>query len=382
MTAKKSKKPTKKKEIECLHCGTLFTPERSTAKFCSDSCRQVANKNGKPTRKSRRTIDEKIDRLVNTGFIGFISSHCKRAGTIEILKNVDFVELYDLFACKGRWQFNMEDQGKLNISHYIPVAGAGGQIGTLHPHNLGIWPESINKSFQNQSLPFGISIPVSTLDPNLSCSSTGEAWTKIKQTFKSELGQLLSERSPTETSRYTQVKWAMKHGSTLSESKLQKMDKDEFKAHIEHLGYQPPTYRGNGSTSIMGVLHSELERQHRLYPNLGLGETIEILTFLRNATQWASHTLNLTCKDWSHAAKLVEQGYRAAILHQHKELALTTISLCDTLERYSDNPVPDVPAKLSEYVNQLPLANLREHNNVPTYSFDDSFELDEIECPF
>lgn len=368
----------KNKNKKCKHCKKFFSPQRSTAKFCSDSCRQTFNRGGQSRTIRATSPDAKINKLLNTGFMLFVLSQCERAQTVQILDGVDFVNLYDIYACKQRLQFNMENDLKLDISHYIPVVGAGGQMGTLHPNNLGIWPATLNRSFKNGILPFGVSIPLETLKPELSCKDKSEAFKKLKIHYQSELLNLVEQRKPSETMRYKQIKWVMKRDTTFTESYLAKLSQSDFKLLLENMGYVSTSYKGDGSVSLLSVLQRELDRQSRLFPETCLHETIEILSWLSDAVSWGTSIPNIYCSDFTRAKTLLGACYRAAILHAHKELALMTISLCSILERYSDNPVPNVPSKLQGYVNSLPIAKLNSWDTGIHESFvSPDFELEE-----
>ncbi|WP_338882522.1 hypothetical protein [Aeromonas hydrophila] len=368
----------KNKNKKCQHCKKLFTPRRSTAKFCSDSCRQTFNRGGQSRTVRATSPDAKINKLLNTGFMLFVLSQCERAQTIQILDGVDFVNLYDVYACKQRLQFNMENDIRLDLSHYVPVMCAGGKIGTLHPNNLGIWPAGLNRSFKNGSLPFGVSIPVENLKIELSCKNKSEAFKKLKIHYQSELINLVTQRKPAETMRYKQIKWVMKRDSSFTESYLTKLSQSDFKVILDNMGYLSTSYKGDGSVSLLSVLQRELDRHSRLYPETNLSETIEILSWLSDAVSWGTSIPNIYCRDFTRAKTLLEACYRAAILHAHKELALMTISLCNVLERYSDNPVPNAPSKLKGYVNSLPVAKLHSWDTGIHESFvTPNFELEE-----
>lgn len=125
-----------KKKLErvytCQHCSTEYTCVRyTTSRFCSAKCRTQS--------RNTKTASKRIANLPCSDEWLWVSRECKRAGTVEILKDVDLVELFSVyrrrFKCYG-WNEDKQ-KSKFHLCHISPAQGKD-TVGLLHHQNLFI----------------------------------------------------------------------------------------------------------------------------------------------------------------------------------------------------------------------------------------------------
>jgi hypothetical protein len=126
----------KKKKFEriytCQHCNTEYKAVRyTTSRFCSVQCRTQS--------RSTKTAAKRISNLPCSDEWLWLSRECKRAGTVEILQDVDLVELFAIyrrrFRCYG-WDAEKK-KSKFHLCHISPAQGKD-SVGLLHHQNLFI----------------------------------------------------------------------------------------------------------------------------------------------------------------------------------------------------------------------------------------------------
>jgi hypothetical protein len=133
----------------CQHCGSHFSAKRKDAKYCSSRCNKAA-KALRDVSKLKRQEDRhktKLSKLANSSFGLWLSSQCKRAGTVEILVGHSKDTLTQLVALKHKATkaCSMSDGligGEHHLSHIAPVAGK--HLGLLNADNLIIVPSQWN----------------------------------------------------------------------------------------------------------------------------------------------------------------------------------------------------------------------------------------------
>lgn len=127
---------TNKKKLErsyiCSVCSTIYTtPKYSKTHYCSKSCSNAS--------RSNKTASKRIEKLPYSDNWLWIAREARRAGTVEILRDVDLEKLFEVYnrryKCFG-WD-NETKKSKFHLCHIHPVAGDG-SIGLLHHENLFI----------------------------------------------------------------------------------------------------------------------------------------------------------------------------------------------------------------------------------------------------
>ncbi len=115
----------------CQHCNIEFTTSQYAAKYCSVKCRTQS--------RNTKTASKRIANLPCSDEWLWVSRECKRAGTVEILTDVDLVELFSVyrrrFKCYG-WNEDKQ-KSKFHLCHISPAQGKD-TVGLLHHQNLFI----------------------------------------------------------------------------------------------------------------------------------------------------------------------------------------------------------------------------------------------------
>lgn len=126
----------KKKKFErvyiCQHCNTEYKAVRyTTSRYCSAQCRTQS--------RSTKTADKRIANLPVSDEWLWVARECKRAGTVEVLQDVNLVELFAVyrrrFRCYG-WDAEKQ-KSKFHLCHISPAQGES-TVGLLHHQNLFI----------------------------------------------------------------------------------------------------------------------------------------------------------------------------------------------------------------------------------------------------
>ncbi|SEC13357.1 hypothetical protein [Pseudomonas anguilliseptica] len=127
---------TNKKKLEriytCSVCSTSYPTTRySNTHYCSPSCRSKA--------RSDKTAAKRIEKIPYSDNWLWIAQECRRAGTAEVLQDVDLEKLFEIYnrryKCYG-WDSDKK-QSKFHLCHISPVSG-NGSVGLLHHQNLFI----------------------------------------------------------------------------------------------------------------------------------------------------------------------------------------------------------------------------------------------------
>jgi hypothetical protein len=134
---------TAPKRKSCSPCKTRFYPVNASHTFCSDKCRQ----------RGKRLATKQKSRAQIYAFTSWLVKQCKRAGTVQILTDVDLCDLYIVWKfCRKANGFGLDKdeakQPRFEISHIAPVVGPY-ITGTLHPSNLVVCPAPYNRARYN-----------------------------------------------------------------------------------------------------------------------------------------------------------------------------------------------------------------------------------------
>ncbi|MFP6850780.1 MAG: hypothetical protein VCA57_19025 [Pseudomonas sp.] len=116
----------------CSVCSTSYTtPRYSKTHYCTPSCRSKA--------RNSKTAAKRIEKIPYSDNWLWIARECRRAGTVQILENVDLEKLFEVYnrryKCYG-WDADKK-VSKFHLCHIAPVSGAN-SIGLLHHQNLFI----------------------------------------------------------------------------------------------------------------------------------------------------------------------------------------------------------------------------------------------------
>lgn len=115
----------------CTHCNKEFTTSQYAAKYCSTKCKTAA--------RSTKKASNRIEKLPVSDAWLWISRECRRAGTVQILQDVDLEKLFAIYNHKYKcYGWDSENkQSKFHICHISPVKGKN-TTGLLHHQNLFI----------------------------------------------------------------------------------------------------------------------------------------------------------------------------------------------------------------------------------------------------
>ncbi|WP_278958291.1 hypothetical protein [Aquipseudomonas alcaligenes] len=115
----------------CNHCTKEFVTSQYSAKYCSTSCKTKSRNN--------KTANNRIEKLPVSDSWLWIARECRRAGTVEILQDVDLEQLFEVYNRRYKcYGWDSEKQvSKFHLCHISPVSGDS-TIGLLHHENLFI----------------------------------------------------------------------------------------------------------------------------------------------------------------------------------------------------------------------------------------------------
>ncbi|MGE9763926.1 hypothetical protein [Pseudomonas sp. PDM20] len=138
-TSETNKKNKLLRSYTCSVCDTIYTTSRySKTHYCSPDCRSKA--------RSIRTANKRIEKIPASDAWLWVARECKRAGTVEILQDVDLEKLFAIYnrryQCFG-WD-SEKKSSKFHICHIAPVSGDS-SIGLLHHENLFIGSSLANQ---------------------------------------------------------------------------------------------------------------------------------------------------------------------------------------------------------------------------------------------
>jgi hypothetical protein len=180
-----------KKGIErnytCPICKSDYITYRySKTQLCSTSCRSKA--------RSIKTANKRIEKLPYSDNWLWIARECERAGTVEILTDVDLEQLFSVYnrryQCYG-WDSDKK-KSKFHLCHISPSKGKD-TIGLLHHENLFIGSSLANQVQGNKSYSnAGLSIPKSALQ-NKWRVTKGDGEKSVLAKIKKFLGSTLTD---------------------------------------------------------------------------------------------------------------------------------------------------------------------------------------------
>lgn len=115
----------------CQFCKSEFTTSQYSAKYCSTSCKTKA--------RSNKTVARRLEKIPYSDSWLWIARECRRAGTVEILQDVDLEKLFEVYNRRYKCYGYDSDkkQSKFHLCHISPVSGEG-SVGLLNHKNLFI----------------------------------------------------------------------------------------------------------------------------------------------------------------------------------------------------------------------------------------------------
>lgn len=143
----------------CQFCDSEFVTSQYSAKYCSVSCKTKS--------RSNKTAAKRIEKIPYSDNWLWVARESRRAGTVEILQDVDLEKLFEVYnrryKCYG-WDSDKK-QSKFHLCHIAPVSGDN-SIGLLHHQNLfigGSLPNQVQGT--NYYSGTGLSIRIANLLP-------------------------------------------------------------------------------------------------------------------------------------------------------------------------------------------------------------------------
>ncbi|MDA7088259.1 hypothetical protein PH586_17885 [Pseudomonas sp. SA3-5] len=146
----------------CKHCLQPFEFKRKTADFCAESCK----KKHKAIRQ-RKLQKKRLYRAETSAFFYYLADECRRAETIEILRDHTLESITELHTVyKYRMKANgFGSEATYSLCHLFPVKHPF-QIGVLRAENLVVSYSNLNSKHSNTAAAgIGVSIPRHTLSP-------------------------------------------------------------------------------------------------------------------------------------------------------------------------------------------------------------------------
>jgi len=219
----------------CKACNTEFNTSQFNAKYCT-TCRPKVRR--KSQQEKRQTVAEKrVLKLALSDEWRWVAKECKRAGTVEILQDVDLVELFALRnATYKTYGYNRETKkSQYHLCHISPAVGKD-SVGLLHHLNLFIGTSFHNLKFSNNSYKDrGLCTPKKKLKAKWKV--TKETSDRVVLSKVTEyLGQVLidyAKEHPVNISRrYSLAKWVFQNDpdNKLPLSKLETMSMYDLQA--------------------------------------------------------------------------------------------------------------------------------------------------------
>lgn len=228
----------------CTICGNRFNTERSTAKYCSPTCKDASTNKTRNTRKAA-TIARRKTKLPDNDEWRYIAGQCKRAGTVEILHGSSADDLSALFALmKSKHKTYGGDYW--HLCHIAPVSGLH-SVGLLNVRNLFIGQGSLNQRAGSTDHGCGESISRTSLQARWRVEAQS-SYSAILSMIVTYLGATLDkhlETHPVKVSeRLTLTRWISEHEDGWERSELNSLSVAELR-QIKHDIRNPLDEDGN-----------------------------------------------------------------------------------------------------------------------------------------
>lgn len=267
---------------QCTTCNTEFTTSQIKAKYCTP-CRPKVRQ--KVKKDKRQTVAEKrVLRLSQCDEWLWIARECKRAGTVEILQDVDVSALLAVY--KARFKtYGYNSQTKKSQYHLCHISPAVGKetVGLLNHRNLFIGTSFHNLKFSNNRYPDrGLCIPKSRLKSKWKVTDTTSDRVILDKVTE-YLGQVLidyaKENPVNKSQRFNQARWVFQNDpdNTLPLNKLERMSMYDLRA-IRQRVEQKEAYTIECTTKRSFIVM--LEECQRLFEQLPEGQHKSDIRFM------------------------------------------------------------------------------------------------------
>lgn len=271
-----------KRTRTCSLCNTEFTTSQHAAKHCPPCRPKARQKNQKEKRQT--TAEKRVLRLSQSDEWLWIARECKRAGTVEILQDVDIHALLAVYKARFRtYGYNKETKkSQYHLCHISPAAGEE-SVGLLHHLNLFVGSAFHNQAHGNQSYPDrGLCIPESKLKAKWKVTdktSDRAILDKVTEYLGQALIEYAKENPVNKSQRFNLAKWVFQNDpdNVLSLSKLETMSMSELRA-IKAKVEQKETYSVHYATKRSFIVM--LEECQRLSEQLPDGQHKSDITFI------------------------------------------------------------------------------------------------------
>lgn len=262
----------------CPACKTRFRTTSAVKIYCNQACQKEA------TKLKRRVCY--TYRATNSGFLYWIAGECERAGTLLILTGhtvESLVELHAVYklALKANQYGDIKNTQPefFEISHICAVK-AKHAMGLLHPANLVVAPQLLNRSHGTKHYGHGLSIPRTDLHPRFSVDKGTDRKVIIERAIKFLGNDVVCEAvrigKIQATQRHKTLSWLhdnLDPSNPEHSAHLDKIDTmsgkllNALKAEIQ--GKQPSGYKAKTQNmTALRVLMLELERHTAYRPDL------------------------------------------------------------------------------------------------------------------
>ena len=219
----------------CALCTTEFTTSQFKAKYCP-VCRTKATQSNQVDRR-HKLAEKRILSLPQSDEWLWIARECKRAGTVEILQDVNLVTLFAIYKARFKtYGYNPETKtSKFHLCHIQPVAG-GNSVGLLHHLNIFIGNGLPNQVNGNNSYPGkGLCIQTDKLKKKwliADSNSDRVILDKIAKYLGPVLIDYAKEHPIRKSQRFSLARWVYQNdvSNALPLSKLEKLSMRELRA--------------------------------------------------------------------------------------------------------------------------------------------------------
>ncbi|MBI6799330.1 hypothetical protein [Pseudomonas syringae] len=280
MTKAAPSKTKKQRHPTCPHCKKRFRTTSAIKAYCNTACQKEAT-------KLKRRVSY-THRATNSGFFYWIAAECERAGTLQILachtveSLVDLHTVYKLSLKANKYgDIKISEPGFFEVSHICAVK-AKHTIGLLHPANLVVAPQALNRAHGTKHYGHGLSISRADLHPRFSVDKGSNRKTTIERAIKFLGETLVSEAvrigKIQATQRHKTLSWLHDNLDTsnpVHRAHLETIDTmsgkllNALKAEVQ--GKQPTGYKVKSQNlSPLRVLMLELERHTAYRPDLAV----------------------------------------------------------------------------------------------------------------
>lgn len=280
----------------CPECGTAI---KGRGRYCSDRCKKAAQRKAA---KQSENIRLRFTPLVQT-----ILRTAVRMGSLSCISGVDLRQLNHTIN-KHRY-YCWASESSLHLSHYISAKDRG----SLHPDNLGIWPDWLNLKLSSNSLPIGRSISDSDWQNSaLFCTTEDEAFQILMKRYGKQLRQI-EESSPDAGTfeklrlhrRWKQYESLKRRGCNKSFNQVSRLPQNDFEQLLQQFGLSvpkvPPVPEQERLT-LTDILMDELRHQMKVYPHI------------REA-----HRQVIAAATEDLPADILNDALSLAVIHQHNE---------------------------------------------------------------